>query len=130
MHKTFFTGKVTKNGAELRNTQNGDKVLGFSVAVSNGKDKNGEYRDSTFFDCSLWGKRAEALANHITPETILSIVGRVSAREYSGKAYLQISVDELSFVGGGVKPDQQGGAPERGPGSAQTSIDLDDEIPF
>lgn len=141
MHKTIISGNVTKNGSELRTTQGGDKILGFSVGISNGKDKNGNWRDKTFFDCSLWGKRATALADHITAGKSLTVMGRISAREYNGKAYLQLSVDELTFnnsfedqQGGGSRPEPSPGgnddAPPGGGMPRKYSDDLQDDIPF
>ena len=100
MQLTTIAGNVGKD-AVLRRTGNGDAVLGFSVAVDNGKDKNGTKRDSTWFSCSLWGKRGESLE----------------------KGTLKLSVNELTFMGGGSQePAQRQDQPVRD--------DLNDEIPF
>ena len=79
----------------------GDKVLNFSLAVDNGKDSSGEKRDATWYDCALWGKRAEALAPHITKGSKLALSGKPGARAHEGKAYLSLTVNELTFMGGG-----------------------------
>ena len=79
----------------------GDRVLNFSLAVDNGKDKSGEKRDATWYDCALWGKRAEALAPHITKGSKLALSGKPGARAHEGKAYLSLTVNELTFMGGG-----------------------------
>lgn len=132
MHKTFAMGTITKKGSELRG--DGDKrVLGFSVGVSNGKDSNGQWRDKTYYDCSIWGKRATALAPYLTAGTGVTVIGRTSAREYGGKAYLQLMVDEVSFT-----PSTAPSAPTGGGGGDTSSPPagggygggLDDEIPF
>ena len=60
MMQLTLAGNVGKD-AELRQTQGGDSVLSFSLAIDGGKDKNGNKRDSTWFDCSIFGKRADAL---------------------------------------------------------------------
>lgn len=133
MQKLIIAGNVGKD-AVLRRTQAGDPVLGFSVAVNNGKDKDGNERPATWFDCSIWGKRAESLERHITKGTKLTLEGRPTCREHDGKAYLGVSVNDLTFMGGGSRSegggymaDQSGGdAPAGGYGGA----DLDDEIPF
>lgn len=120
--------------AVLRTTQGGDKVLGFSLAVDNGKDKSGNKRDATWYDCSIWGKRAESLERHITKGAKLALTGRPSAREYEGKVYLGISVNELTFMGGGSQPQDSGqggyGQSQDSGGGRPSSRDLDDEIPF
>ena len=99
MQVLIIAGNVGKD-AILRRTNSGDAVLGFSLAVDNGKDKNGNKRDATWYDCSIWGKRAESLERHITKGTKLTLTGRPTAREHNGKAYLGISVNDLTFMGG------------------------------
>ena len=130
MQQLTIAGNVGKD-AELRRTGNGDAVLGFSVAVDNGKDKNGNKRDSTWFDCSIWGKRAESLERYITKGTKVVLTGRPTAREHNGKAYLGISVNDLTFMGGsnGGQPRQDNyQAPQQ---SAHQGFDDNlDSIPF
>lgn len=126
MQQLTIAGNVGKD-AVLRSTQGGDKVLGFSLAVDNGKDKNGNKRDATWYDCSIWGKRAESLERHITKGTKLVLTGRPTARAHEGKAYLGISVNELTFMGGGDSSQDSG---QGGYSGGPTSRDLEDEIPF
>lgn len=123
----MIAGTVGKD-AKLRRTQSGDAVLGFSLAVDNGKDKNGNKRDATWYDCSIWGKRAESLERHITKGLKLSLQGRPTTRAHEGKAYLGISVNDLTFQGGGEQRqgDQSGYGSGGRPGG-----DFDgEEIPF
>jgi single-strand DNA-binding protein len=111
----------------------GDSVLNFSLAVDNGKDKNGQKRDATWYDCAIWGKRATSLQGYIEKGTKLSLSGRPSARAHDGKAYLGITVSELTFMGGGSGSGngdaggyQSGGASQR----QSPPDDMDDSIPF
>ena len=127
MQKLIIAGNVGRD-SELRNAK-GTPVLGFSVAVDGGKDKDGNKRPATWYDCSIWGKRAESLERYIKKGTRLTLVGRPTAREYEGKAYLGISVDDFTFMGGGDSSgDTGGGSYERDKEPQQR--DLDDEIPF
>jgi len=118
-----IAGNVGRN-AELRRTQNGDEVLGFSLAVDNGKDKNGNKRDSTWYSCSIWGKRAESLENYIKKGTKLALTGRVGVDVYEGRGSLTLNVNELTFQGGGQQGEQ------RGYDAPPASDDFDDDIPF
>lgn len=139
MQLLIIAGNVGKD-AKLRQTSS-DDVLSFSLAVSNGKDKDGNERPATWYDCSLWGKRASALERHITKGTKLILRGRPSAREHDGKAYLGITVDELEFTGGtkrddgdrrndhGGRNDQRNDGGGYGGGGYGRS-DMDQEIPF
>ena len=131
MQTVIIAGNVG-NVKEIRDV-GGDKVLNFSIAVDNGKDKNGERRESTWWDCSLWGKRAESLAPYIAKGSKLTVQGKPSARAHEGKAYLGVTVNELTFMsskadgerslGGGDTHHQQSSLPKQ----ADT---FDDDCPF
>lgn len=132
MQQLTLAGTVGKD-AELRHTGGGDDVLSFSLAIDNGKDKDGNKRDATWFDCSLWGKRAKSLAAHIRKGDKLAVTGRPTAREYNGKAYLGCTINDLTFMGGGKRDDAGGGYDQGGGYSAPPTGgagDMDDEIPF
>ena len=146
MQQLTIAGNVGKDPV-LRRTQGGDPILSFSLAVDNGKDKQGNKRDATWYDCSLWGKRAEALERHISKGSKLVLTGRPTVRENNGKAYLGINISELTFMGGGQQSDGQGssggysdqgsgygagGQPSNGGyGDGYASDDIDqDSIPF
>jgi single-strand DNA-binding protein len=131
MQQLTIAGNVGKD-AVLRRTGNGDPVLNFSLAVDNGKDRDGNKRDATWFDCAIWGKRAEALERHITKGSKLVLSGRPTARAHEGKVYLGINVDGLTFMGGPTGNRDQGdsyGAPAGGAPSGGAP-DMDDDIPF
>jgi single-strand DNA-binding protein len=114
--------------AQLRRTQGGDPVLGFSVAVDMGKDKNGNKRDAVWVNCSIWGKRAESLETYITKGTKLVLTGRPGVNVYEGKGSLALSVSDLTFMGKSQQrrsDEDRGGYDEPPPRD-----DLDSDIPF
>ena len=131
-----IAGNIGKN-AELRRTQTGDSIANFSVAVSEGRDK-----PPTWWDVSLFGKRGEKLAPHLTKGSRVSVVGRFSTREYEGKTYLQCAANEVALQGGGQRDSDQsnnrqaaeGGQPGGYSGGSSHGGGfgghLDDEIPF
>ena len=130
MQIAHIAGNVGKD-ATLKTLQNGDKVLSFSVAVDNGRDK-----DSTWYDCSLFGKRGESLGQYITKGSKVSVMGRLSVRVHEGKAYMGINVSEITLQGGKSDGgDRQDGRPSangshgNGSGSAAPG-GMDDDIPF
>ena len=126
MKQITVAGRTGKAG-ELRHTQGGDAVLSFSVAVDDGY---GDKKSTMWFDCSVWGKRAAALAPHIGKGTALALSGDLGKREHEGKTYLTIRVNELTLQGGGEKkesPAKQQSYAEQSGGNAR---ELDDEIPF
>lgn len=130
MEMLIIAGTVGKD-AELRRTNNGDAVLGFSVAVDQGKDKNGNKRETRWYDASLWGKRAESLQSYITKGTKLTLQGRPTAREHQGKVYMGIAVNDLTFMGGSQRDSgqqDQGGGYQQDQGLPND--DVEDFIPF
>lgn len=127
MQVLSIAGNVGKDSV-LRNTSSGDPVLGFSLAVDNGKDKGGQKREATWYDCAIWGERGKALENHIKKGSRLALSGRPTVRVHEGKAYLGLTVDQLSFMGGGEQSGQSGGMTHKG-GSDQ-SDPFGDSVPF
>lgn len=129
-----IAGTVGKD-AVLRRTQNDDPVLNFSLAVDNGKDREGNKRPATWYDCSVWGKRAESLQAHISKGDRLALSGRPTTRAHEGKAYLGISVDDLTFQGGSGERQGSGQSgydqsPPSGYGAGGSPMDDEGEIPF
>ena len=113
MKNIVIAGNLTKD-AELRDAGS-SKVLGFSVAVNSGW---GDKKTTIFFDCSLWGKRGESLADMMRTGTKVAVSGDFSVEEYNGKQQLKIRADDVTLMGGGNKP------------AAAPTPPLDSEIPF
>ncbi|MGQ9370388.1 single-stranded DNA-binding protein [Azospirillum sp. ST 5-10] len=110
MNVWTFTGRLGAD-AELRTTQSGEKVLGFRVANDVGF---GERRTTQWVDCSIWGRRAEALAQHLTKGKAVVVSGEVTLREFEKRdgtrgAGLSVRVAEIDFTGGGRDEGGQGG---------------------
>lgn len=130
MKQITIAGRLGKD-AELRRTQGGDPVLSFPVAVNDGY---GERKSTMWFDCTVWGKRADALSSHLVKGMAVAVSGDLGKREHDGKTYLTVRVSELTMQGGGERQDSKhkGGMYDRDdPTTAGgASRDLDDEIPF
>lgn len=127
MKNISIAGRTGKD-AELRRTQSGDAVLGFSVAVDDGW---GERKTTMWFDCSVWGKRAESLEPHLKKGTAVALSGELGRREHEGKTYLTVRVNDLTMQGGGEKKEaKQQSYGEASGGGNRFAADLDDSIPF
>lgn len=127
MQKVFIAGTVA-SVRELKDVGQ-NKVFNFSVAVSNGKNQDGSWKDSSFYDVGVWGNRGESLARFLTKGTKVAVSGRLQPpRVHEGKAYLSLDSDEVTLLGGG---DQQ--AQQQAPQQQQSGYGaggLPDEIPF
>ena len=133
MKSITIAGNIGKD-AVTRTTGNGDKVTSWSVAV---EERNGQEKRSLWFDCTLWGKRGESLAQYLTKGGKVAVSGELSTRDHEGKTYLTIRVDQVTLQGG--KPDgerQERSQQSSGYGaggsanSGRSNMDDEDSIPF
>ena len=102
--------------AELRWTQGGTPVLNFSIAVSERRKNNqtGGYDDYTnWFDCVLFGNRAEKVSQYLTKGTKVCVEGhlRFSSWERDGnkRSKVDVIVEELEFMSRNQGGGQGGG---------------------
>lgn len=80
----MILGAVGKD-AELRYAPNGDPVLSFSVASTKKYKTNGELKENTIWvKCTIWGSRAEKLAQYILKGTKVLCIGELVADENGG----------------------------------------------
>jgi single-strand DNA-binding protein len=126
MKNLTIAGRLTKN-AETRDVGS-DRVTSFSVAVD---DRQGKEKGTLFFDASLWGKRGDSLAPHLTKGSSVTVSGDLGTREHNGKTYLTIRVGDVTLQGG--KALGGGGGESQEPartGTRTAAYDLSDDIPF
>jgi single-strand DNA-binding protein len=124
MNSITIVGNITKD-AEIRYTQGGDAILGFSVADNSGKDKTAIY-----WNCSLFGKRAESLSPFIVKGGKVTVVGTVSEEQFTDKngndrKSMKVRVSDIALQGGKEPAEEK---PAR---QAQPQQDLtEDDVPF
>lgn len=122
--------------AELRSLGNGDQVLSFSVADSQGRDK-----PTIWWACQLWGKRAVTLHQYLVKGQQVTVTGGVTEREWTDKdggkrKVLEVRVNDLALQGGQRRSDdaapRQAAPAANKPAPAGSGFDEmdDDLIPF
>lgn len=81
-----IAGRTTKD-PEIKVTPSGNAILSFSLAVNDTKkNAQGEWEETAnFFDCVLFGKRAESLAQYIPKGSKLTINGRLHQDRWQGQ---------------------------------------------
>lgn len=131
MQTITIAGRIGKD-AELRSTNNGDQVCGFSVAVDS---RQGREKVTNWWRVSLWGKRAEALSQYLTKGSNVTVSGEFSLGDYDGKPQLNIRANEIALQGGSAGASDQRREPTQQSGVAYSKSsgfddDLDDEVPF
>lgn len=132
MQSITIAGRIGRD-AETRNTQAGDSVTSFTVAVD---QRNGRDKTTNWWRVSIWGKRGESLAQYLRKGDNITVAGEFSVSEYEGKTQLNIRANEVALQGG--KGESQGNrfggmadAPLNSkPSAASPADDLDDDIPF
>jgi single-strand DNA-binding protein len=116
-----LTGNLGRD-AELKTTQQGGKVLSFSVGVKQGFGNDAK---SVWFRCSLWGKRGESVAQYLLKGVKVTVVGSLAIGEYQETPQYDVSVNEVEWE------RRQGDAPkQQSQGTASYTADLDDDVPF
>jgi single-strand DNA-binding protein len=125
MKNIFIAGNVGKS-AETRQTPAGQSVTSWTVAV---EERIGQEKVTFWFDCVMWGTRGEKVAPYITKGGKVAVSGDLTRREYEGKTYLGVKVDQVTLMGGGADRSDEPRADARKADPARAS-DYDDEIPF
>ncbi len=99
MNSVTVAGNIAKD-AEIRQLNNGDSVANFSIADNQGKDKN-----AIFWNCQLFGKRADSLAQYLVKGQSVTVSGNISEREWTDKEgnkrkSMDLRVNEVALQGG------------------------------
>lgn len=131
MNSITVAGQLGKD-SEIRYLPNGDAVAGFSVADSQGKDK-----PTIWWNCQIFGKRAESLSQYLTKGQAVTVSGTVSQRTYTDKngqerTSMDVRVNDVALQGG-----KRDAAPQAAPAARQEQrsnaggfADMDSDIPF
>ena len=135
---TIQTGLYTLGrDAEVRFTANGDAVASLSLAYNYGKKDADGKQPTQWVDASLWGKRAESLAQYLLKgKEIWAVLDDVHIETYNkkdgGEGFkLAARVSDIKFVKGGKQqPAAPSPAPVAGPAAKADIADMDDDIPW
>lgn len=99
MNNITVAGQLGRD-AEVRYLPNGDAVANFIVADSQGKDK-----PIIWWNCQLYGKRAESLSQYLVKGQAVTVSGNVTQRTYADKQGVEktsteIRVGDVALQGG------------------------------
>ncbi len=81
MNKVVLVGRLSRD-PELRNTQSGTAVAGFTVACDRRYAKQGEERQADFISCVAWGKTAEFVNHYFKKGMRIALDGRIQTRTF------------------------------------------------
>lgn len=98
INKIFISGRITKD-SEIRFTPSQMAILKFTVANGQGY---GDNKKTFFFDCTMFGKYAEAMEKILKKGTPVTIEGRLQIEEWEkdGQKFRKpsILVDNVSAI--------------------------------
>lgn len=95
MNKTILLGRLTKN-PEIKFSQiNNVKVVTFSIAVNRKYIKQGEERQTDFFNIVAYSKLAEFVERFLKQGIQICVLGRFQTRNYEDKNGVKRYVTEI-----------------------------------
>lgn len=95
------SGNLTKD-AELKYTPNGSPILNFGVAVNGKPNDKGDVK-TNFFNCVMWGKGGEALAQYMTKGKPVILKGHPEQQSWKesktgeNRSRIVLIVDRVKF---------------------------------
>jgi single-strand DNA-binding protein len=128
MNSITVSGSLGKD-AELKQMNSGDYICNFSIADSMGRDKG-----TIWWNCTLFGKRAESLSQYLVKGQAVTVVGSVTEREWTDKSdnkrkSMDVRVNDIALQGGRKDAEPQEER-RQAPKPAQINIDDDSDLPF
>ena len=99
LNKAILNGRLTK-APELKQTNNGKSVCGFTIAVDRSRDRE----KTDFIPIVAWNKTAEFVNQWFGKGDLITIVGRIEVRNYEDKngnkrTATEIIAEEVLFGG-------------------------------
>lgn len=130
MNSITVAGNIGRD-AEVRNMPDGTPVAQFSVADSQGREK-----PTVWWNCQIFGKRAESLAPYLLKGQPVTVSGNVTERHWTDKdggerRTMEVRVNDVALQGGkreGSAPAPSSSRPASKPSTGFD--DMPDDIPF
>ena len=101
MNSVTIIGNLTKD-PELRSTNDGVSVCGFTVAVNRPKTRTNQDPGADYFNVSAWRQKGEVCAKYLTKGSKVCVTGRISLRTWEKEdkhgASLEVAADEVEFL--------------------------------
>ena len=128
INKVILMGRLTKN-PELRHTNSGTPVCGFSIAINNGY---GENQATDYINCVAWNKQAEFVERNFSKGKMIIVIGRIRTRIWEDndgrKNYAtEVIASEVSF-GESKKSSDEAGAKEPSSGRESAAASMPDSL--
>ncbi len=148
INTVVIVGRLTRE-AELKYTNSGMGVSKFSIAVNRRKRSGDQWEDEvSFFDCTMFGKRAESLNQYLNKGKQIAVNGELRQGRWEqdgqSRSKVEIIVNDIQLLGGnkggsdssqydrsksGSNNYQQQQQQQQQPKQGNTEV-FEDDIPF
>lgn len=135
LNKVMLMGNLTRD-PELKYTQNNTAVTNLGLAVNRKwRNQQGEQQEeTTFVDCTAFGRTAEVLNEYLRKGRPVFIEGRLKLdqwqdKEGNNRSKLHAIVESFQFLDGGQKKSERSNEPDYTPPSYHPQ-DGPEDLPF
>lgn len=143
LNKVMLIGRLTRD-PETKFTASGMAIAKMGLAVGRKyKDKSGNYsEETTFIDCTAFGKQAETINQYLSKGSGIYLEGRLNLESWEDKntgakrSKLGVVLESFQFMESAKQSDSQPrreAAPPRTTaeeGKPATNYDEDEDVPF
>lgn len=91
MNKCILIGRICSD-IEARVTQTGIATCLFSIAINNGKDKEGNERPADFINCRAWRETANFISKWFQKGKMIVIEGKFKTDKYQHKSHPDVTM--------------------------------------
>jgi len=146
INHVVLVGRLTRD-AELRYANSGTAICVFSIGNTYSMKQGDQWvEESNFFNCVMFGRRAEALHKYLTKGKQIGVDGalRYSKWEQDGqtRSKVEVHVNEIQLLGGRdsgsggqdrtntnvASPNR--GAAQQSSGDYDSGSEFEDDVPF
>ncbi|MBQ9531591.1 MAG: single-stranded DNA-binding protein [Eubacterium sp.] len=125
MNSVNLIGRVA-NDVELKHTNSGVSVVSFNLAVSRGKDKNGN-EGTDFIPVVIWREYAAMMSKYLVKGQQIGVSGRISTRTYETqngekRKAVEIVADSITLLG--KKDDAKNNDTDKQQNTVSSTVDV------
>lgn len=111
MNKLTIIGNLVKD-PEMRSTQEGITVCGFTVAVNRPKTPKNQNPGADFFNVSAWRGKGEVCGKYLHKGSKVCVVGNVTLRTWEKEdkhgASLEVTAEDVEFLSSAQRDAETG----------------------
>lgn len=94
INRVVLVGRLTRD-PELRNTNSGNAVCSFTIAVDNRQKNPDGTKSTSFIPCTAWAQQADFASKYIRKGSLVGVEGRLNQRSYQKQDGTKASVLEV-----------------------------------